>query len=62
MDRLARNLNDLPRTHPRMEFIKEHLAFTGEDRPTAHLTLSVMAAWAHFGIFLTHSPCRRAGA
>jgi DNA invertase Pin-like site-specific DNA recombinase len=42
MDRLARNLDDLRRiVHTltgkgvRIEFVKEHLAFTGEDSPMA---------------------------
>jgi DNA invertase Pin-like site-specific DNA recombinase len=49
MDRLARNLDDLRRiVHTltgkgvRIEFVKEHLAFTGEDSPMASLMLSVM--------------------
>jgi DNA invertase Pin-like site-specific DNA recombinase len=55
MDRLARNLDDLRRlvqglTHRgvRIEFIKEHLTFTGEDSPMATLLLSVMGAFAEF--------------
>ena len=55
MDRLARNLDDLRRivqTLPgkgvRIEFIKEHLTFTGEDSPMANLMLSVMGAFAEF--------------
>jgi hypothetical protein len=49
MDRLARNLDDLrqivqtlTRRGIRIEFVKEHLAFTGEDSPMANLMLSVM--------------------
>jgi DNA invertase Pin-like site-specific DNA recombinase len=49
MDRLARNLDDLRRIVQtltgkgvRIEFVKEHLAFTGEDSPMASLMLSVM--------------------
>ena len=49
MDRLARNLDDLRRLVQnltqrgiRIEFVKEHLAFTGEDSPMANLMLSVM--------------------
>jgi DNA invertase Pin-like site-specific DNA recombinase len=38
MDRLARNI----------EFVKEHLQFTGEDSPMANLMLSVMGAFAEF--------------
>src|ERR671932_2385958 len=55
MDRLARNLDDLRRiVHlltgkgVRIEFVKEHLAFTGEDSPMASLMLSVMGAFAEF--------------
>ena len=55
MDRLARNLDDLRRlvqslTHRgvRIEFVKEHLTFTGEDSPMANLMLSVMGAFAEF--------------
>jgi DNA invertase Pin-like site-specific DNA recombinase len=55
MDRLARNLDDLRRIVQtltgrgvRIEFVKEHLAFTGEDSPMASLLLSVMGAFAEF--------------
>jgi len=55
MDRLARNLDDLRRIVQtltargvRIEFIKEHLFFTGEDSPMAKLMLSVMGAFAEF--------------
>jgi DNA invertase Pin-like site-specific DNA recombinase len=55
MDRLARNLDDLRRIvriltgkGVRIEFVKEHLAFTGEDSPMANLLLSVMGAFAEF--------------
>src|SRR5215217_2043755 len=55
MDRLARNLDDLRRIvrtltdrGVRIEFVKEHLAFTGEDSPMASLMLSVMGAFAEF--------------
>src|SRR3954464_7546695 len=55
MDRLARNLDDLRRiVHTltgksvQIEFVKEHLAFTGEDSPMANLLLSVMGAFAEF--------------
>jgi DNA invertase Pin-like site-specific DNA recombinase len=48
MDRLARNLDDLralvqrlTRKGVRVEFVKEHLLFTGEDSPMANLMLSV---------------------
>jgi DNA invertase Pin-like site-specific DNA recombinase len=55
MDRLARNLDDLrhivqtmTQRGIRIEFIKEHLIFTGEDSPMANLMLSVMGAFAEF--------------
>ncbi|OAI20040.1 transposase [Methylomonas koyamae] len=55
MDRLARNLDDLRRLVQqltkrgvRIEFVKECLAFTGEDSPMANLLLSVMGAFAEF--------------
>jgi DNA invertase Pin-like site-specific DNA recombinase len=61
MDRLARNLDDLRRTVQsltkrgvRIEFIKEHLIFTGEDSPMANLMLSVMGAFAEFERALLH--------
>jgi|SRR4029453_15013830 DNA invertase Pin-like site-specific DNA recombinase len=54
MDRLARNLDDLRRIVQtltgrgvRIEFVKEHLSFTGDDSPMASLMLSVMGAFAH---------------
>ncbi|QSO50104.1 recombinase family protein [Alicyclobacillus mengziensis] len=55
MDRLARNLDDLRKIVQdltgrgiQIEFIKEHLTFTGEDSPMANLMLSVMGAFAEF--------------
>ena len=55
LDRLARNLDDLRRLvreltgrGVRVEFVKEQLAFTGEDSPMANLLLSVMGAFAEF--------------
>jgi DNA invertase Pin-like site-specific DNA recombinase len=55
MDRLARNLDDLRRLvrtltgkGVRVEFVKENLAFTGEESPMATLLLSVMGAFAEF--------------
>ena len=55
MDRLARNLDDLRRIVQsltqrgvRVEFVKEHLVFTGDDSPMANLMLSVMGAFAEF--------------
>jgi DNA invertase Pin-like site-specific DNA recombinase len=61
MDRLARNLDDLRRIVQtltgkgvRIEFVKEHLSFTGEDSPIANLMLSVMGAFAEFERALIH--------
>lgn len=55
MDRLARNLDDLRRIvleltkrGVHVQFVKEHLTFTGEDSPMANLLLSVMGAFAQF--------------
>jgi DNA invertase Pin-like site-specific DNA recombinase len=55
MDRLARNLDDLRRIVKELtgrgiavEFVKEHLVFTGNDNPMANLLLSVMGAFAEF--------------
>lgn len=55
MDRLARNLDDLRQIVQtltgrgvRIEFVKKHLCFTGEDSPMASLMLSVMGAFAEF--------------
>jgi DNA invertase Pin-like site-specific DNA recombinase len=55
MDRLARNLDDLralvqslTKKGVCIEFIKEHLTFTGDDSPMANLLLSVMGAFAEF--------------
>jgi len=55
MDRLARNLDDLRKLVLGLtargvvvEFVKEHLAFTGEDSPMSNLLLSVMGAFAEF--------------
>jgi DNA invertase Pin-like site-specific DNA recombinase len=55
MDRLARNLDDLRRTvhlltkkGVAVEFLHEHLTFTGDDTPMATLLLSVMGAFAEF--------------
>lgn len=55
MDRLARNLDDLRHIvrkltgrGVRVEFVTEHLAFTGDDSPLANLLLSVMGAFAEF--------------
>jgi len=61
MDRLARNLDDLRRMVSiltgrgvRIEFVKEHLSFTGDDSPMASLLLSVMGAFAEFERALIH--------
>ena len=55
MDRLARNLDDLRQTVQvlnkkgvAVEFVHEHLTFTGDDTPMATLLLSVMGAFAEF--------------
>ena len=55
MDRLARNLDDLRHLVHNLtsqditvEFVKEHLIFTGNDSPMAKLMLSVMGAFAEF--------------
>lgn len=55
MDRLARNLDDLRKIVRELnergvaiQFVKEHLTFTGEDSPMANLMLSVMGAFAEF--------------
>ncbi len=55
MDRLARNLDDLrqlvrllTKKGVAVEFLHEHLTFTGEDTPMATLLLSVMGAFAEF--------------
>ncbi len=65
MDRLARNLDDLRalvRTLTargvRVQFVKEQLTFTGEDTALATLLLSVMGAFAEFGLIQgPRSPC-----
>lgn len=55
MDRLARNLDDLrsivqalTKRGVCIEFVKEHLTFSGEDSPMSILMLSVMGAFAEF--------------
>lgn len=55
LDRFARNLDDLRRLvgeltaeGVRVEFIKEGLAFTGDDSAMSKLLLSVMGAFAEF--------------
>jgi DNA invertase Pin-like site-specific DNA recombinase len=61
MDRLARNLDDLRRLVQQLtgrsvqvEFLKEHLTFSGESSPLAQLLLSVMGAFAEFERALIH--------
>lgn len=55
MDRLARNVDDLRRIVKRLtskrvkvEFVKEHLEFDGEDSPMSNMILTVMGAFAEF--------------
>jgi DNA invertase Pin-like site-specific DNA recombinase len=55
MDRLARNLTDLKTLVKSLtdrgiavEFIHEHLTFTGEDSPMSNLLLSMLGAVAEF--------------
>ena len=55
MDRLARNLDDLRRVVQcltargvRIQFLKEHLTFTGDDSPMAHLMLAARCAECHY--------------
>ena len=53
MDRLCRNLEDLRRTirelttrKVKVQFVKEHLTFTGDDSPMNMMLLSIMGAFA----------------
>jgi DNA invertase Pin-like site-specific DNA recombinase len=55
LDRMARNLDDLrsivtglTKRGVRVEFVKEGLAFTGDDSPMSNLLLSMMGAFAEF--------------
>jgi DNA invertase Pin-like site-specific DNA recombinase len=55
MDRLARNMHDLQNLiadlnsrNIAVEFIKEHLTFTGEDSPMSKLMLSILGGVAEF--------------
>jgi DNA invertase Pin-like site-specific DNA recombinase len=55
LDRFARNLDDLRKMvkqltsrSVKVEFIKENLAFTGDDSPMSNLLLSIMGAFAEF--------------
>ena len=45
---LRRLVQRLTQRGVRIEFVKEHLTFTGEDSPMANLMLSVMGAFAEF--------------
>src|SRR3984957_3353200 len=48
LDDLRRIVRSLTKRGVKIEFIKESLAFTGEDSPMATLLLSVMGAFAEF--------------
>ena len=48
LDDLRRIVHPLTGKGVRIEFVKEHLSFTGEDSPMANLLLSVMGAFAEF--------------
>jgi DNA invertase Pin-like site-specific DNA recombinase len=55
MDRLARNLDDLPGlvreftdAGVAVEFVREHMTFTGSDSPRQHLMLTLLGAVAKF--------------
>ena len=55
MDRLARNLDDLrglvrelATREVAVEFVQEHLTFSGDNAPMATLLLSLMGAFAEF--------------
>ena len=55
MDRLARNLDhlrqlvrDLTERGVRVEFVHEHVTFSGDDTPMATLLLSIMGSFAEF--------------
>lgn len=61
IDRLARNVEDLRRIVRTLtaqgiavEFVHEHLTFTGEDTPMAQLMLSMMGAFAEFERAILH--------
>ncbi|CTS84221.1 transposon Tn21 resolvase [Escherichia coli] len=45
---LRRIVQTLTQRGVHIEFVKEHLSFTGEDSPMANLMLSVMGAFAEF--------------
>jgi DNA invertase Pin-like site-specific DNA recombinase len=48
LDDLRRIVQTLTGKGIRIEFVKEHLTFTGEDSPIAKLMRSVMGAFAEF--------------
>ena len=55
MDRLARNMRDLQNLiadlngrNIAVEFVKEHLVFSGEDSPMSKLMLSILGGVAEF--------------
>lgn len=48
LDDLRRIVQTLTQRGMHIEFVKEHLCFTGEDSPMANLMLSVMGAFAEF--------------
>jgi DNA invertase Pin-like site-specific DNA recombinase len=48
LDDLRRLVQELTGRGVRIEFVKEHLTFTGEDSPMANLMLSVMGAFAEY--------------
>ncbi|MBV8314732.1 MAG: recombinase family protein, partial [Planctomycetaceae bacterium] len=48
LDDLRRIVQSLTQRGVRIEFVKEHLVFTGDDSPMANLMLSVMGAFAEF--------------
>jgi DNA invertase Pin-like site-specific DNA recombinase len=61
MDRLARNMRDLQNLvadlnarNIAVEFVKEHLAFTGEDSPMSKLMLSILGGVAEFERAIIH--------
>ncbi|WP_425514452.1 recombinase family protein [Collimonas antrihumi] len=54
LEDLRRIVQTLTQRGVHIEFVKEHLSFTGEDSPMANLMLSVMGAFAKFERSLTH--------
>jgi DNA invertase Pin-like site-specific DNA recombinase len=68
MDRLGRNVDDLRRIVQTLtgrgvhiEFVKEHLTFTGEDSPMSKLMLSVLGAIHEFDRALIKERQREGG-